>query len=164
MDRIEELQKLVVDGFADWKSLGEVEVKESDGLLLFNYMRDVQEWNFFETISRGLILNKTTGEIVARPFDKFFNWFERGRFSRSPIMQVYEKLDGSLGILYRTEDGELRIATRGSFDSEQAQYATKLLHEMYGLKYSAKLPQDYTFNLFRQMLRKPLNDAGGVLS
>ena len=35
----------------------------------------------------------------------------------------------SLGITYRTPDGVLAIATRGSFHSEQAEWATKWLHE-----------------------------------
>ena len=48
--------------------------------------------------------------------------------------EVYEKLDGSLGILYWLGD-EPYIATRGSFESPQAQIATELLraYDLSGL-------------------------------
>ena len=44
--------------------------------------------------------------------------------------EVYEKMDGSLGILYWV-DSKPAIATRGSFTSEQAIVATELLHTKY---------------------------------
>lgn len=44
--------------------------------------------------------------------------------------EAFEKLDGSLGILYRV-DGEPRIASRGSFDSEQALRATAIYRNKY---------------------------------
>jgi RNA ligase len=40
-------------------------------------------------------------------------------------------MDGSLGILYQTPDGNYAIATRGSFASDQAIHATKILNEKY---------------------------------
>ena len=53
------------------------------------------------------------GEIVARAFDKFFNYGERG-INISPsgkIKNVYEKIDGNLGVLYR-DNGKYKISTR----------------------------------------------------
>jgi RNA ligase len=91
------------------------------------------EWNYFETVSRGLIINRVTGEIVARPLDKFFNWMERGRKAKGHIVTVTEKVDGSMGILYR-HDGKFRVATRGSFNSEQAQWATEYLNTHFNLE------------------------------
>jgi RNA ligase len=44
--------------------------------------------------------------------------------------EVYEKMDGSLGIVYWVKD-QAYIASRGSFDSEQARRATHLLHTQY---------------------------------
>lgn len=119
----------------DWKSLGNVNVIEKGDLLLFNYTnKAIYEggWNQFELVSRGLIINRVTGEIVARPFDKFFNWGEGGRMTDVPIHTVTEKIDGSLGILYRLE-GQYRIATRGSFDSDQAIWATEFLNKHHDL-------------------------------
>lgn len=82
---------------------------------------------------RGLIVNTETGEIVSRPFKKFHNLntshipetnidvITTHFINESPI--VTEKMDGSLGILWRFEN-EWGIATRGSFVSDQAKWAT----------------------------------------
>ena len=118
-------------------------------MILFNYsLFAVIEgrWNFFERISRGLILNKKTGEVVARPYDKFFNWHENyvpkpNRRTRE-IVSLTEKMDGSMLILYRHPEGGYRLATRGSFTSDQAIAGTKLLHEKYSL--DAELPYECT--------------------
>ena len=126
---IDDISRLLTSGFDEWKSLGEVNVKHNNELTLFNYTAKAQyeaRWNFFETVSRGLILNNVTGRIVARPFEKFFNWGEGGRTTDAPIDYVMEKLDGSLGIMYEHE-GEFKIATRGSFDSDQAIWATEFI-------------------------------------
>lgn len=124
-----QLQALVRGGFTDWRSLGDVYAKYKDGLVLFNYSPEAQfagRWNWFERVSRGLILDAETGGIVARPFDKFFNWGEGGRMTDAPLVNVTEKMDGSLGIAYMWR-GQWHVATRGSFDSEQAQWATEWL-------------------------------------
>lgn len=142
IDSMAELQELVRSGFSDWKSLGDVATNQMDNLILFNYTSAAQyngRWNWFERVSRGLILDRETGEVVARPFDKFFNWGEGGRYSKGRIVEVAEKLDGSLGILYRHE-GKFRIATRGSFDGEQALRATEML-KRYDLSH---VPEDVT--------------------
>lgn len=140
MKQIEELQKLVVQGFTDWEKYGHVNVKEKGELLLFNYNIAAQleaRWTWFERVSRGLIVNRNTGEIVARSFDKFFNWGEnhvpKPNRRKRQIVSITEKMDGSLGILYRCPSyGVPKIATRGSFDSEQALMATHMLYEDYG--------------------------------
>ena len=132
---ISDLQRLALSGVTDWKQYGHVNVRENGDLLLFNYTQMAifgGDWNPFEMMSRGLIINRRTGEIVARPFDKFWNWLEGGRTASGHIVTVTEKLDGSLGILYR-DNGEYKIATRGSFDGEQAVWATNFLKDYYNL-------------------------------
>ena len=42
--------------------------------------------------------------------------------------EITTKIDGSMGILYGTGGDDWHIATRGSFDSEQARVANELLH------------------------------------
>lgn len=80
---------------------------------------------------RGLILDGD-GSARARPFEKFFNLGDRNSGPRpDEPFEVYEKLDGSLGILYWVGD-EPAIATRGSFTSPQALEATRVLREQYG--------------------------------
>ena len=143
IETITDLQNLLVSGFSDWKKYGEVSTDIDNDLTIFNYTQKCQfegRWNFFERISRGLILNNKTGEIVARPFDKFFNWLEKGEKAKGHIVNITEKWDGSLGILYRVNDG-YRISTRGKFHSPQAEWATEFLNENYDL---SDLPSEIT--------------------
>jgi RNA ligase len=102
-------------------------------LLIFNYSAKAQYDRFWtpETLTaRGLIVTPE-GEIVARPFPKFFNLGEHASDLPLEPFEVYEKLDGSLGILYHVDDVPY-LATRGSFISDQAQRGTRILHERYG--------------------------------
>jgi RNA ligase len=71
----------------------------------------------------------TDGNVIARPFPKFFNYGDP-QIGEIPIepYTVTEKLDGSLGIVYRLE-GVPHIATRGSFTSDQAIKGTAMLRE-----------------------------------
>ena len=118
---IEEIQQLAKSGFTEWKGLGDVSVERDGDLLIFNYTARAQyegRWNFFERVSRGLIVHAVTGEIVARAFDKFYNWLQNGEKTHGHIVSITEKMDGSLGILYRL-NGEQRISTRGNFHSDQ---------------------------------------------
>jgi RNA ligase len=143
IESIDDIRRLATRGFKDWKRYGEVYVGVQDDLLIFNYTTRAQyaaRWNFFEVVSRGLIINYRTGEIVARPFEKFFNWLEGGRHSRGHMVSVTEKIDGSLGVLYRTQEG-YKIATRGSFTGLQAEWATKFLNTYYDL---TGLPDELT--------------------
>lgn len=91
-----------------------------------------REWNDVTKTCRGLIVNEDTGEVLARPFRKFFNYGEPSCPVIEPdeLVQVYDKVDGSLGIVYPTPDGPA-IATKGSFVSEQALHATELLRTKY---------------------------------
>jgi RNA ligase len=134
---LEDIQRLAVQGFRDWQRYGSVSLHALDDLLIFNYTTHAiyeGRWNFFECVSRGLIINSKTGEIVARGFDKFWNWLQDGRqpATDARIIAVTDKVDGSLGVLYRHQ-GQYRVATRGSFESEQAQWATEFLNKNYDL-------------------------------
>ena len=139
-DTVNEIARLLVNGFEDWESLGNIGVRvheEYEDLFIFNYTAAAafaNEWNDYERACRGLIINGQTGEIVARAFDKFFNWGESDRFTTANIKLVQEKMDGSLGVLYRY-DGEYFIATRGAFGSPQAIVGTEILsnYDLSGL-------------------------------
>lgn len=103
------------------------------GLFIYNYTAKAQYdrvWNEITLQCRGLILDADFN-IVARPFKKFFNLEElpANEIPGGPF-EVYEKMDGSLGILYWLNDKPY-IATRGSFISEQAKHGTKILQETY---------------------------------
>lgn len=97
----------------------------SEELFIYNYTHVCQYdkiWNDTTMACRGLILNQH-GDVIARPFKKFFN-FEEHETLPSGDFKVFEKMDGSLGILYWIGDKPF-IATRGSFTSDQAQWATQ---------------------------------------
>ncbi|GAB3436959.1 RNA ligase [Flindersiella endophytica] len=103
-------------------------------LLIYNYTEHTQyerAWTSVTTQCRGLIADEQ-GQIVARPWAKFFNYGEQAevQLDLDAPVEVTDKLDGSLGILYRAGDG-WAIATRGSFASEQALHATKVLRDKY---------------------------------
>jgi RNA ligase len=103
----------------------------SANLTILNYTPKAQysrEWNSVTRQCRGLIYNNVYGTVVARPFPKFFNVGELSdeEIPQSPF-RVFEKLDGSLGVLYPSPAG-WRVATRGSFHSEQAYFATEWMH------------------------------------
>ena len=132
---IEQIQELALAGFSEWEKYGHVKVQERGDLLLFDYTTGAHianEWDFFERVCRGLIINQKTGEIVARPFEKFFYWLADGRKVSGHIVSITEKMDGSLGILFRHK-GKYHITTKGSFFSPQARWATKFLNDYFDL-------------------------------
>jgi len=113
-------------------------------LVIFNYTEKAQFdriWNAATNVCRGLIVvlqgpNRELHAdcvVLARPFNKFHNLntayvpetLEENLPTAAPP-RVTQKLDGSMGILY-VWDHKLWIATRGSFDSDQARWATEWL-------------------------------------
>ncbi|MGI8915602.1 MAG: RNA ligase [Chloroflexota bacterium] len=116
-------------------------------LRIYNYTEKTQfgrVWNTETLACRGLIVDDAD-RIVARPLRKFFNLSEHAATFLPPLpvepFTVFEKLDGSLGIRYVTPDGPA-IATRGSFTSEQALWATAYYRQHYG---SIPLPPNLTY-------------------
>jgi len=102
-------------------------------LVLYNYTDQCtfdRAWNEVTRHSRGLIMNRVTGAFVAIPFPKFFNLSEmpETRIENLPDepYTVTDKMDGSLGIIYHYNNS-WHVATRGSFDSEQAVRAEEIL-------------------------------------
>lgn len=125
------------DEFEAARSGGYVRVQTHPTLPLSiaNYTEKAQwekAWGPVTSASRGLIFNHDF-DVIARPFPKFFNLGEHGpEFNLSALgkARVFEKMDGSLGILYPTVDGPA-VATRGSFSSEQAEFATEWLRRTH---------------------------------
>lgn len=77
-------------------------------------------------VCRGLVVHKQRLTVVARPWAKFFNHGQKEAavIAMHEPVTVLDKLDGSLGIGYLDDLGQPRIATRGSFHSDQAEWAT----------------------------------------
>lgn len=122
IESMEQISELIRKGETNWKQYGDVYTNETDELILFNYTPEAQyagRWNWFERHARGLIFSKRTGQVVAYPFPKFWNWGENDRKASGHITCITEKLDGSLGIGY-WHNGRFHMATRGSLTSDQA--------------------------------------------
>jgi len=98
-------------------------------LSIYNYSRECQyskQWDDITLNCRGLVLDNE-GNVVAKPFPKFFNYEEhKPEEIPNESFRVYEKLDGSLGIVFYYEN-KWHVATRGSFVSEQAIKGSEIL-------------------------------------
>jgi RNA ligase len=95
-------------------------------LTVFNYTpKAVYEplWDSITLRCRGLIVD-TNGVVVGNCMNKFFNYGEPNakNIKLDGKVQVTDKLDGSMGTVI-SYDGELVVATRGSFESDQAKWA-----------------------------------------
>ena len=111
-------------------------------LHIWNYTPEVQYGQLWDNITlscRGLVTDDR-GNVLAKPFKKFFN-IEEDRHVPTQDFEVFEKMDGSLGIVFKY-NGEVIYATRGSFASDQAKWMAK-----YGEKYNFKdiLVEGFTY-------------------
>lgn len=96
-------------------------------LTIWNYTDKVQwenSWDYITLSCRGLVTDDL-GNVVARPFRKFFNLSE-GKTNITDTYEIFEKLDGSLGILFFYGENWV-FASRGSFTSDQAIKGRELL-------------------------------------
>lgn len=124
---MENLEEFIAEGYLSRRK------HPSEDLFILNYTPRTQYerfWNETTMSCRGLVVD-SFGTVRARCFKKFFNYGEvfsevNRRLSEGLPFRAYEKMDGSLGILYWVR-GEPFIATRGSFDSPQAVKANKIL-------------------------------------
>jgi RNA ligase len=120
---LEKLNKYYEDGLL-YK-----QVHPSLPLTIWNYTEKVQYENLWDEVTlmcRGLVTDNN-GDIVASPFQKFFN-IEEGKFEPTEKFEVYEKMDGSLGIVFWYR-GQWVVATRGSFTSDQSIKAKEILRK-----------------------------------
>lgn len=118
-----------------------------NGLLtLYNYTNQCvyeKSWDEYTMAARGLILNES-GEVVARPWPKFFNLNERPDSTMESLPketpEMSEKYDGSMVIVFYDQRlQKWRAVTRGCWDNVQTQYATKWLAQ-----HAHKLDYPYT--------------------
>ena len=126
------------------EKLGRVTAHRQNGLVGFKYSMNTiyaGDWDDVTLNARGIVFNEKTGEIVARPFKKFFNYqeFYTGEGLKSELylkvpqefkpnlegpFRCMEKVDGSLGIVFLNPfTTKWQVKTGGSFDSDQAVWA-----------------------------------------
>lgn len=127
---VTEFHRLCGDGYIRTQS------HPTKPLLIANYAeKSVYEkmWTPETLASRGLVYRADSLEVLARPFSKFFNVGEHGdnALDMTAPVEVTDKMDGSLGV-YVLDGEDQMIATRGSFSSEQALWATNWLRNFGG--------------------------------
>lgn len=100
---------------------------------ILNYSPKVQSkrfWDEYTLSCRGMVVD-ADGKILARPFMKFKNFEEHdpSEIDMSKNFEIFEKMDGSLIILFFYEEiMQWIVASRGSFISEQVIEARKMIN------------------------------------
>lgn len=114
-------------------------------LAILSYSRltvQEQKWDNVTSKCRGIVINVNSGEVVSRPFEKFHNWGSpEHTFTFDAEPAIWEKLDGFMSTLY-TWQGTDYIASKGSFHSIHAKWATAWLRKKFGI--SLGVPEGYT--------------------
>ena len=122
-----EIQKLVRDGLVSEKTFSDY-----PDLRMYKYKNKVffkNLWNESEMLTecRGLVLD-TSGNIVALPFKKVFNYKENGTTIRkNSVVKTVEKKNGFFAACSLYND-EVLVSTTGSLDSDFTQYAKEMLN------------------------------------
>ena len=170
---VAKLERHIRDGFVSVNHHKELPMR------ILTYSRKVvleNLWDDVTTKCRGLIVGPNN-IIVARPFEKFFNlgtsYRPETHIENLPktVPIVTEKLDGSLGILWQLRDyatiadptceyGVRGIATKGSFHSDHATWAT--LYYLNQYKYAA-WPTEWTpiFEIINEQVQHHIVHYGG---
>lgn len=112
-------KRLIEEDYIDiYTDCNLINIKKFDNISSFNFSKDAffnKQWDTITTKARGLFVNTKTKKIVARSYDKFFNFEELPESSLHTILTTYkgvltgyEKMDGYLALLgYDDESDEL---------------------------------------------------------
>ena len=114
-----------------------IRVKDlGNDVVSLNFTRDAFQdgvWNDETIKARGLFINKVTGEIVARSYNKFFQYDEtqetKDYVDNHLVYPLYisKKFNGFLGIL-SVYNNEFFIATKSTNDGEYCDYFKNILN------------------------------------
>lgn len=129
-------------------------------LAILNYTNECMFNNYWPDVvqkCRGLVINTTEwdrgnppdSDVVSRPYHKFFNLNQQSQPETLEVNlpkvepSVTEKMDGWFGIQWQCGE-QYGVASRGSFDSIGARFATQKLQKL--VKYGAveEFPKGYT--------------------
>lgn len=103
-------------------------------------------WSKITLRSRGIVVHRETGEIIARPFEKFFNYsladdalqFHIQKAATTTPGYVWQKMDGFM-LTRVVFDGKQFMTSKTSFDSFHAKWGTAELN-----KEKRMFPEGYT--------------------
>lgn len=129
---LNEVTRLVADGYVSARRHPRLP------LVIYNYTPkatyefSAPSWPEPLALCRGLVLDDE-GNIVGRSYKKFWNYSQvMDIIPDSGEPDLLEKVDGSL-ILAFMYHGELVVASRGSFESDQAKHAAAIIQKMEAL-------------------------------
>lgn len=119
--------------------------KLGDGLESFNFNRDAFEdkaWNSQTITARGLFINSKTNEIVARSYNKFFNFNELPETTEEELRKNlmfpvtgYLKENGYLGILsWNPITDDFLIATKSQISGPHTDNFKRILFDKYKIQ------------------------------
>ena len=121
------------------KYIGE---KSFGNISSFNFTRGAFEdkvWDGMTTKARGLYIDTEHEQVVARGYEKFFNYGEMeftkpealARNLKFPV-EVYVKENGFLGIVSTDNDGELIFTSKSTMGGDHAVMVKENLYKIYG--------------------------------
>lgn len=121
------------------KYIGE---KSFGNISSFNFTRGAFEdkvWDGMTTKARGLYIDTEHEQVVARGYEKFFNYGEMeftkpealARNLKFPV-EAYVKENGFLGIVSTDNDGELIFTSKSTMGGDHAVMVKENLYKIYG--------------------------------
>lgn len=123
---------------------------EGTSIVNFNYTnKAAMDQNWFPCVAfcRALLVDLSTGEIVGRAYDKFFNYSEPSASLYSdkytgPV-EVTDKVDGMLGVVFwNSYSNKWTVSTRGNPNSIVSEIAEKILYTQENIE---NLDKNYSY-------------------
>ena len=160
--------KTIQDVLDDINGYDEIRVIEKDWYTVINYaaaLEDTFKWNSEDPYAssirrecRGLIFDTATGNLISRPYHKFFNAGEKEETQLNKINLyephiVLEKLDGSMIRPIPTPDG-FRLATKAGITDISQQAEAFISDKPHYSTFIKKCIQKGTTPLFEWCSRK----------
>ncbi len=125
----------LADALAALEGRKEFAVKRYAGLVVVNYLISLPDsFDGIRKEFRGITFDEATGEVVSRPFHKFYNINQKEETQYHAIKDrratVYEKVDGSMiHVFSHPVSRKLMTSTRMSAETPQAQAAYRFLQD-----------------------------------
>lgn len=119
-----------------------IDEKSFGNISSFNFTRGAFQdkvWDGITTKARGLYIDTEHEQVVARGYEKFFNYGEM-EFTKPEALarnltfpvEVYVKENGFLGIVSTDNDGELIFTSKSTMGGDHAVMVKENLYKIYG--------------------------------
>lgn len=173
---IQKEQEQVIEEKSDIELLKEmyhskwVQVKNlKDNIISLNFTRDAFEkgkWNNLTNQARGLFVDKTNGKVVARSFEKFFNYKEQPcteagymkEHIKYPLIG-YKKENGYLGIISKY-NGEVRFFTKSTDQGDFVNWFKGILCDWYDIKHKLSKSDIWSYtSLYNLTLKEDIEET-----